>query len=113
MAESKRKQTPPAAPFEAELKKLQDVVGRLESSDLTLDEALEQFKSGCEAYQNCSQILRDAKSRIEILARSLGQDELVWEPFSFSPLSASRNAGVTEGTPGDGGGVERADEKNL
>ncbi|MBI4583601.1 MAG: exodeoxyribonuclease VII small subunit [Planctomycetes bacterium] len=80
-----------SAAFEEELKKLQEVVARLESSDLTLEEALEQFKSGCEAYQRCSQILRDARSRIEILAKELRSEELVWEPFSFTPMGSNRN----------------------
>jgi exodeoxyribonuclease VII small subunit len=105
MANSERgsKESPPAV-FEEELKRLQDVVARLEGGEFTLEEALDQFKAGCEAYRKCVEILRHARGRIEALARELDGEALVWEPFSFSPLEPARCSNTRAGAvAGDAG----------
>lgn len=54
--------------FEAALAELEDLVGRLEKGELSLDESLKQFKRGVELTRRCQQILDQAQQVIEQLA---------------------------------------------
>lgn len=60
--------------FEENLKELENVVASLESSDLTLDEALDKFKKGIELTKNCSKKLEDAENKIKILIDGKEED---------------------------------------
>ncbi len=60
--------------FEENLKELENVVASLESSDLSLDEALDKFKKGIELTKNCSKKLEDAENKIKILIDGKEED---------------------------------------
>ncbi len=60
--------------FEENLKELEEVVNGLESSELTLDEALEKFKRGVELTKKCSQKLEEAENKIKILINGKEED---------------------------------------
>ena len=53
--------------FETSLKKLEDVVRRLEGGDLSLDESLKLFEEGMRQVAFCSKRLNEAEKRVELL----------------------------------------------
>jgi exodeoxyribonuclease VII small subunit len=58
--------------FEDALKELESVVGRLESGDAALDEAIVLYTRGDALRATCEKRLKDAQARIEKI--TLGQD---------------------------------------
>lgn len=56
--------------FEDQLKRLEDIVGKMESGDLTLDDSLKLYEEGVKLSQSCTKRLEEAQKRIEILLRS-------------------------------------------
>lgn len=72
----------PAAPsFEGALAELEAVVGRLESGDLPLEQALEAFESGVKLSRQCAATLDAAERRIEILMAERGGSGVRVEAF--------------------------------
>jgi exodeoxyribonuclease VII small subunit len=64
-------ETPEAAPdFETALKRLEEIVKKLESGDLTLDSSLELFEEGIQLSRLCHLKLGQAERRVEILLRN-------------------------------------------
>jgi len=64
-------ETPEAAPdFETALKRLEEIVKKLESGDLTLDASLELFEEGIQLSRLCHQKLGQAERRVEILLKN-------------------------------------------
>lgn len=55
--------------FEKSLAELEQIVGRLESGDLPLEESLELFEKGIKLSRECRTRLTDAERRIEILMK--------------------------------------------
>ena len=53
--------------FEAALSRLDDLVGRLEKGNLSLEESLKVFEEGVRLSMHCSKLLTDAEKRVEIL----------------------------------------------
>lgn len=58
-----------AEKFESSLAKLEDVVNRLESGELTLDDALKAFEEGVKHAAICNKKLNEAEKKIEILLK--------------------------------------------
>jgi exodeoxyribonuclease VII small subunit len=56
--------------FETALKSLEEIVGQLESGDLTLDRALELFEEGVKISRYCNAKLEEAQRRVEVLTRA-------------------------------------------
>ncbi len=50
--------------FEEALTQLQDIVGRLESSNLSLDQTIEAFQRGTELAAYCQQLIADAELKV-------------------------------------------------
>lgn len=57
--------------FEAQLKRLQDIVRQLEQGDLPLERGVELFKEGTELAKACRKRLEEAKSEVEILSEGV------------------------------------------
>jgi len=57
------------AGFEDDLKKLENVVERLERGDLTLDESVKLFEEGMKLSNACKAELDKAEGRIQILVQ--------------------------------------------
>jgi len=55
--------------FETSLAELEQIVGRLESGDLPLEESLELFEKGIKLSRECRTRLTNAERRIEILMK--------------------------------------------
>lgn len=53
--------------FEDSLKKLEDIVKKMEKGDLALDEALKSFEEGIKLIRFCQGKLDEAQRRVEIL----------------------------------------------
>jgi exodeoxyribonuclease VII small subunit len=69
-----------APDFETSLRKLEEIVKKLESGDLSLDSALELFEEGIKLSRFCHTKLEQAERRVEILLKnSSGQPAAV--PF--------------------------------
>jgi exodeoxyribonuclease VII small subunit len=55
--------------FETALKKLEDVVKRLEGGDLSLDDSLKAFEEGVKCAEICTKRLNEAEQKVEVLLR--------------------------------------------
>jgi exodeoxyribonuclease VII small subunit len=71
----KATQTPPSdspgevPPFETMMGRLQDLVGRLETGNLTLEESIQAFEEGMSLVRECTAVLNQAEQRIIKLTR--------------------------------------------
>ena len=65
------KNTPEQKPdFEKALGELEELVSRLESGELSLDESLDHFKRGIELTRSCQAILDEAQRTIDRLTEA-------------------------------------------
>jgi exodeoxyribonuclease VII small subunit len=55
--------------FEAALEELEQIVERLESGELSLEDSLSAFENGVGLVRFCNQKLNDVEKKIEILVR--------------------------------------------
>lgn len=53
--------------FETALVELEDVVNKLESGKISLEESISLYKKSVELYKICNKFLEDAKQTIEII----------------------------------------------
>ncbi len=69
---NKAVEAPKRGDFERSLGRLEEVVKRLESADLSLDEAMKLFEEGVTLSRECQKQLEEAEGRIEILLKKAG-----------------------------------------
>jgi exodeoxyribonuclease VII small subunit len=55
--------------FEDAVKGLEDIVGRLEKGDLSLDETLSEYENGIKLHKQCVALLENAEKKIQILVK--------------------------------------------
>jgi len=55
--------------FEDDVKKLQKIVEELSGGKLTLGEALKKYEEGIKLAQSCSQVLEEARGKVESLMK--------------------------------------------
>ena len=60
----------PEMRFEEALKKLEDIVSKLEAGDMSLEESLSKYEEGIKLSKICSRQLEAAKSKVELLMKS-------------------------------------------
>lgn len=77
---NKAPEPPRQGEFEKSLARLEEVVKRLESADLPLDEAMKLFEEGVTLSRDCQKQLEEAEGRVEILLRK-ADGKLHAEPF--------------------------------
>jgi len=65
--------------FEEALKRLEEVVERLEGGDLPLEESIKLFQEGMALVRHCEGLLRAAEAKVEMLVKE--GDEFRLEPF--------------------------------
>jgi exodeoxyribonuclease VII small subunit len=58
--------------FEDSLKKLEDIVKKMEAGDMPLDEALKSFEEGVKLIRSCQEKLDEAQRRVGML---LGKED--------------------------------------
>jgi exodeoxyribonuclease VII small subunit len=66
--------------FERSLARLEEIVRKLENTNLSLDEAMKLFEEGVVLSRDCQKQLEQAEGRVEILMKKAGGD-LTVEPF--------------------------------
>ena len=66
--------------FETALADLEQLVQRMESGELTLEESLQAFEQGVTLTRKCQQALSSAEQRVQLLLEQNGQS--VAQPFS-------------------------------
>ena len=67
------------ADFEKSLDELEQLVGRMEQGELSLDESLQSFERGIALYRNCQSALEQAELRVKLLLDP--NDPAAGEPF--------------------------------
>ena len=66
--------------FEKSLARLEEVVKRLESTDLSLDEAMKLFEEGVKLSRDCQKQLEEAEGKVEILLKK-ADGKITAQPF--------------------------------
>jgi len=66
--------------FEYSLARLEEIVGKLESANLSLDEAMKLFEEGVRLSRDCQKYLEQAEGKVEILLKKAG-GEMAAETF--------------------------------
>jgi exodeoxyribonuclease VII small subunit len=66
--------------FERSLARLEEVVRKLESPQLSLDESMKLFEEGVELSRECQKQLEEAEGKVEILLKK-ADGRLSPEPF--------------------------------
>jgi exodeoxyribonuclease VII small subunit len=67
--------------FEGSLKQLEEIVGKLEGGDLTLDQSLKLFEEGVKISRFCNAKLEEAERKVETLIKG-ADGALVEVPFT-------------------------------
>lgn len=67
--------------FEASLEALQAIVKKLESGELTLDQALRSFEEGVRLTRACQEYLSAAETKVELLMKANEAGKLEMQPF--------------------------------
>jgi len=87
--------------FEEALKKLEEIVGKLEQGEVPLEKAIQLYEEGMKLAKFCSGKLEEAEKKIEILTRD-ENGNLKKEPFPAKETvpeeteSSSKGAGGNE-----------------
>ena len=66
--------------FEHSLTRLEEIVRKLESANLSLDDAMKLFEEGVQLSRDCQKQLEQAEGKVEILLKKAG-GEMAAEPF--------------------------------
>lgn len=74
--------------FDQILARLREVVGRLESGDLSLEQSLQVYEEGVKLARTGQQLLSTAEKRVEVLVSSSSGIEVV--PFATTTDSTER-----------------------
>jgi len=85
---NKATEPPRKGDFERSLVRLEEVVKRLESPELSLDEAMKLFEEGVKLSRECQKQLEEAEGRVEILLKK-ADGKIVAEPFEPEDESSS------------------------
>jgi exodeoxyribonuclease VII small subunit len=76
-----KKPDPPKKPeFERSLARLEEIVRKLENTNLSLDDAMKLFEEGVALSRDCQKQLEQAEGRVEVLMKKAG-GEMTAEPF--------------------------------
>jgi exodeoxyribonuclease VII small subunit len=91
------KKPAPEANFERAMKRLEEIVEKMESGDLALEDLLVRYEEGMKLVKVCQDRLAAAEQRIEIITRnSIGQP--IVKEFEPAPTSVTAPP-VTKGEP--------------
>lgn len=67
--------------FESAMARLEEIVEKLESGKLSLEESLSAFEEGIKLSKICAKILNDAERKVEILMKS-EDGQLIAKPYN-------------------------------
>ena len=66
--------------FEQSLARLEEIVRKMESANVPLDDAMKLFEEGMQLSRECQKQLEQAEARVEILLKKAG-GEMAAQPF--------------------------------
>jgi exodeoxyribonuclease VII small subunit len=69
MERAMAKEKKPAQSIEIYLKQIEEVVEKLESGEIDLEEAIKNYEKGMALIEKCREILKHSKLRVEMLKR--------------------------------------------
>ena len=75
MAKKPVTEIPPVADFEQSMLALEDLVGRMEAGDMTLEESLAAYERGVGLYRRCQGALEQAELRVRLLDDPANPDD--------------------------------------
>ncbi len=94
-----------AGGFEAQYKRLEESVAKLEEGDLTLEESLALYEAGMKVAKQCQELLKDAELRVtklqEQFADGLGAVREEAEEYATEPEDAQTGTAETGTAPDD------------
>ncbi len=67
--------------FEKKLKRLEEIVGKMEDGELALDKSLEMFEEGVKLSRECQTQLNSAEKKIQKLLKVDGEGKASTEDF--------------------------------
>lgn len=67
MAKKSNNETSPVARFEQSLEELEQLVEKMETGDLSLEQSLSAYERGVGLYRQCQQALEQAELRVRLL----------------------------------------------
>ena len=68
--------------FESAVKRLEEIVNKLEGGDLSLDDSIKLFEEGVRLYQVCVKRLDEAEKKVEILLKDKSGNKIL-KPFEM------------------------------
>ncbi len=72
----------PVADFETSMSALEDLVGKMEDGEMSLEDSLAAYERGVGLYRNCQQALEQAELRVRLLSDPANPDQA--KPFDTS-----------------------------
>lgn len=66
--------------YEKAVKRLEEVIQRLEDKELSLDDSLKYFQEGIELYRYCNGKLNEVEEKVQIIVKENGVTQLI--PFN-------------------------------
>ena len=60
-------------PFEASLKRLEELVDKMEKGELSLEASLKTFEEGIKLTRECQQALKEAEQKVSLLVEKNGE----------------------------------------
>ncbi len=67
--------------LESSLKQINELIEKMEKSDLTLEQSLSHFEKGITLIKDCQKILQEAEHKVQILIQSSNNTEEL-KPYS-------------------------------
>ena len=62
--------------FEKALQELEELIEKMETGNLSLEESLKYFERGVVLTRNCQQALAEAEQKVQILLKQNGKEQL-------------------------------------
>ena len=62
--------------FEGKIKRLEEIVGKIESSDIELEDSIKLFEEGVKLSKDCQGSLDAAEQKVKVLVSDAGGKEL-------------------------------------
>ena len=60
-------------PFEASLKKLEELVDQMEGGELSLEDSLKTFEEGIKLTRECQKALKEVEQKVSLLVEKNGE----------------------------------------